>query len=125
LDVSKRILLVDDEEQILECTRILLENQSFQVTTAENGEKARNMLDLGKFDVIITDLRMPGDIDGKALYHLILKEKPDLAPKMIFITGDTLDAETESFLEKIPNRCVKKPFTGEELLNSIAAVTNA
>lgn len=125
LDVSRRILLVDDEEQILECTRILLENQSFQVTTAENGEKARNMLDLGKFDVIITDLRMPGDIDGKALYHLILKEKPDLAPKMIFITGDTLDAETESFLEKIPNRCVKKPFTGEELLNSIAAVTNA
>ncbi len=124
MSVARRILLIDDEEQILECTKILLENHSFQVTTAENGTKAKVMLDGRKFDVVITDMRMPGDLDGKALYHLILKEKPELAHKIIFITGDTLDAETESFLAKVPNRCVKKPFTGEELLNSIAAVTN-
>ena len=40
----------------------------------------------------------------------------------LFITGDTMDPETQAFFEKIPNRHVKKPFTSQELVNSIAAV---
>ena len=80
------------------------------------------MLEGQSFDVVVTDLRMPGDIDGKTLYHLIVKKRPEMADKVLFITGDTMDPETQAFFEKIPNRHVKKPFTSQELVSSIAAV---
>ncbi|UCD57088.1 MAG: PAS domain S-box protein [Candidatus Hydrogenedentota bacterium] len=121
---AKHILLVDDEEEILKCARMLLEKHLFQVTTALSGGEAKRILALKSFDAVVTDLRMPGTIDGRALYHHILKEKPDLAPKVIFITGDMLDIETENFLGKFPNRHVKKPFTSQELIDSITAVTS-
>ncbi|MBI5119192.1 PAS domain S-box protein [Candidatus Poribacteria bacterium] len=122
---SRRILLVDDEEQILECTKLLLEKNHFRVTTACNGEEARRILDTRSFDVIVSDLRMPGSIDGRTLYDLLCKDKTEQASRMIFMTGDTLDSETARFLKRIPNKHVKKPFTGRELMDSINAVMSA
>jgi two-component system NtrC family sensor kinase len=121
MDLHQHVLLVDDEEQILECTKMLLENNQFKVTTASSGEEANRKLHEQQFDLIISDLRMPGSIDGKTLFHIVQKEMPQLARKMLFITGDTLDQETYSFLTNISNRHVKKPFTVNELLNALAA----
>ena len=104
---------------------MLLEDHLFQVTTAASGEEARKILDKTSFDIIVTDLRMPGSIDGKTLYELIQEENPDLAARMIFITGDTMELETENFLKRLPNRHVKKPFTIDELIGSITEATNA
>ncbi len=122
---SKSVLLIDDEEQIIECTKLLLEKNRFRVTTATNGEEAKRILDKSCFDVIVSDLRMPGSIDGKALYDLLREQKSEQASRMIFITGDTLDMETEKFLRRVPNRHVKKPFTGQELIDSIKAASSA
>ena len=57
---------------------------------------------------------MPG-VDGRELYQLITGFSPDLAKKVVFITGDTARPETVEFLDSIENPVLTKPFTIEEI----------
>ena len=98
-----RILLVDDEEQILECTRLLLEGLEFTVKVASNGEQAKNIL-------------------AGNQYELVVKEQPELADRIIFVTGDTIAPDIQEFFKKVTNQHIKKPFTGQELTNAINTV---
>jgi CheY-like chemotaxis protein len=56
---GKRILLVDDEESLRACLRMVLELEGVQVTEASNGAEALHLFALGEFDLVITDFQMP------------------------------------------------------------------
>lgn len=71
-------------------------------------------LDRGKYDLIISDLCMPG-IDGETLYKRTQKANPDLAKRIIFVTGDTVSTNSRAFLEWTGNRWFSKPFDIEEI----------
>ncbi len=60
------------------------------------------------------DVRMPG-MGGKELYRRIRGSDEELAKRVIFATGDTLNPETQEFLENTGNPWLGKPFTVEEL----------
>jgi len=116
---SGNIVVIDDESNILEMSKAILENKGFTVDVFSNGKDGLEMIRKNNYDAIIVDIRMPGEIDGKNLYKKIKEEKPGIENKIVFITGDIISEDTRDFLKNIRNSYVLKPFDIEELENAV------
>jgi signal transduction histidine kinase/CheY-like chemotaxis protein len=116
--ISRRVLVVDDEESILALLRDVLAADGHRVDTARNGEEALTHLAEHGYDLLITDIKMPG-MGGQALYQRVKQMDSELARHTVFITGDTVSAETRSFLQKIQNVCLAKPFKIREVRETL------
>jgi PAS domain S-box-containing protein len=112
---AESVLVVEDETSLRILLLETLTANGFSVDAAPNGEKAIDLIGKKKYDVVVTDIKMPG-IDGKDLYVYIRKHHPDIADKIIFITGDILSKETRLFLESTKNRYIEKPFNMNSLI---------
>jgi two-component system NtrC family sensor kinase len=115
------VLVVDDEQSIRRLLTGILEMDGHRVDTAANGEEALDRIAQQRYDLIITDIKMP-DLDGPSLYRRLVKLDPVLAAHTIFITGDTVSPDTRRFLEDVTNPCLAKPFRVREVRETIAAV---
>ena len=73
------------------------------------------------FDAVICDLKMPR-LDGKAFYRMLSAATPDLAQRVIFVTGDVAGTEAEKFLEESGCRWLAKPFRLGDLLRAVREV---
>jgi len=111
---GKRILVVDDEEYILDFFIEVFQPLPVQVDTAKNGRAAMAKLQDDDYDLIVSDFKMP-QMSGRELFHWIREERPHLASRMIFVTGDTVSMETRSFFEDNCSRYLAKPFKIEEV----------
>jgi len=80
----KRILVVDDEEQIRSMLTQMLEHEGFEVDTAENGEEGMNLITRNAYDLIITDMIMPIK-DGLKLIMELVRDYPD--QRILAISG--------------------------------------
>jgi len=116
--ISRRILVVDDEENILALLRDVLAADGHRVDTARNGEEALAFLVEHGYDLLITDIKMPG-MGGQALYQRVKQMDSELARNTVFITGDTVSAETRTFLHKVDNVCLAKPFKIREIRETL------
>jgi two-component system NtrC family sensor kinase len=116
-----RVLVVDDEPELAALMREMLEGAGYEVATAESGAVALEMLELVRFDAIVSDLRMP-DIDGAALWREVSSRQPRLARAMLFVTGDTLSPDARSFLRSAHCDSLDKPFSRADLLAKVAAL---
>jgi CheY-like chemotaxis protein len=110
---GKAILIVDDEASIRSALAYLLRRDGHAVETAMNGVLALEKLQSRSFDLILCDLRMP-ELDGPGLYQALQDRSPPLVQGFIFLTGDTLNAETTEFLERVGAPRLTKPFTAAE-----------
>ncbi len=115
-----RILVVDDELELADVMRAMLENQGYEVLSAESGQVALELLAEAPCDLMLSDLRMPG-MDGPALWREIAQRHPQLARRVVFVTGDTLSAGADEFLRETGCACIEKPFTQAELLAKVQA----
>jgi EAL domain-containing protein (putative c-di-GMP-specific phosphodiesterase class I) len=107
-----RVLLVDDEAPLRRALSKLLAIDGFEVSTASNGREAIDLLAAGSFDVIVSDIRMPG-MDGIAMLRAI--RELDLDVPTIFLTGSpTVETAVEA-MEYGAFRYLLKPVEGEEL----------
>ena len=111
---SRTALVVDDEPAIARALAEFLAFEGFCCDTAFGGGDAKARLLTGTYDLIVSDLRMP-DIDGPALFAWIKAERPDLAKRVAFATGDTLGAPAVRFLAREGRPFMEKPFTPESL----------
>lgn len=107
-----RILVVDDEMIVCESCKRILEEEGYEVETALSGKEAFEKMKANPFDIIITDLKMPG-IDGMEVLRTFRKEYPDSI--IIMITGfSTVETAVEAMkfgaFDYIP-----KPFTPDEV----------
>jgi two-component system NtrC family sensor kinase len=118
---SARILVVDDEPGLVDLMRAFLESAGYEVAGAESGALALALLAEARFDLIVSDLRMP-DIDGAALWRVVRQDHPALARRMLFVTGDTLSANASAFLAEARCPGLDKPFTKAELLRAVQAL---
>lgn len=109
-----RILIVDDEPGIVEVLKEALGFSGYTIDTAYNGAVALQKITQETYDLVLSDLRMP-DMDGEKLYHTVRRLKPDLAGRIIFLTGDTVSSNARTFLEWTGNRWFSKPFNMAEL----------
>ena len=122
LTVSRRnILVVDDEVAIIDILYQVLRMDGHRVDTALNGSVALRKIEKQRYDVIISDLKMPG-MDGRQLYDRVRDLDLDLARRIIFSTGDVASVETREFLEKCGNSYLQKPFAIETIRKVVHAV---
>jgi CheY-like chemotaxis protein len=104
-------LIVDDEADVAEVLAAIAARAGYEVEVAANGREAVERLGLRDYDVILSDLRMP-QMDGPALFEWIGREKPHLALRIGFVTGDTHSDLAARFVETCGRPVLEKPFSG-------------
>jgi len=115
------VLVVDDEPWILALIRELLEREGCLVETVTDGEKAVEILRNEKFEIIVSDWKMPG-MSGVKLYEHLLAHDPASAKRMLFMTGDVVNSTLQTFLRENGRSCVPKPFSTGEFRSAVAAM---
>ncbi|MFO1068105.1 MAG: PAS domain S-box protein [Geminicoccaceae bacterium] len=114
-----RILVADDETEIADLVREVLSREGYEVTVVRSGREALAALGRGSFDVVISDLRMP-DLDGPGLWRELKASRPEVAERMVFITGDTLGADASRFLREATVPVLDKPLDLAQLRRQVA-----
>ena len=113
--MSKRILIVDDEEVIRKFLRIHLSKLGYEVTEAEDGEKAIEKIGGGKFDLIICDVMMPNKNGWEVIKEV--KSNPELNEiPIILLTAKNDEVDMFKGYELGANYYMTKPFTKDQLL---------
>jgi two-component system cell cycle response regulator DivK len=116
--VSRRILVVDDQEDNRRILRDLLTNTGFEVIQAETGEQAVALAEAQVPDLILMDIQLP-DIDGYEATRRI-KAKPALrATPLIVVTSYALSGDEAKALAAGADAYVSKPFSPRALLAKI------
>src|SRR6478672_716157 len=115
-DSMKHVLLVEDEAPLREALAEQLADRGYAVEQAESGETALAKLADFAFDVIITDLRLPG-IDGSAVIDAALDRYPDIVA--IVVTGFGTVKDAVEAIKRGAWDFVSKPFQIDELLHAL------
>ena len=111
------ILVIDDEKGILQLMHQALTKYGHNVETADDGQEGIRKFDGGSFDIVITDIRMPG-IDGNGVVKHIRKSKNQSIP-VIAISGTPWLKETDDF-----DMVLAKPFPLKQLVESIRSLVS-
>jgi len=114
---GKRVLVVEDEPALAAAVADALTDAGFEVDRAGDGEEALARVAERPYDLVVCDLKMPR-LDGRAFYRAIAATAPDLAARVIFVTGDVVGPEAERFLEETGCRWLAKPFRLGDLLRA-------
>ena len=109
-----RVLLVDDEPALREAARRFLERSGISTDVAADGEAALDALDAQTYDVIITDVRMPG-MNGRDFIARLRKDRPELLRRLILSTGDTFAEDTSGLVAETGVPTLVKPFDFDTL----------
>lgn len=112
--VGVRVLVVDDEEPVSGLLGRLLRELGHDPQIATSGTEALACLERETFDLVLTDVKMPG-MSGFDLHQAIARRDPNLARRVVFVTGDTLSAATQARLAQTGNAYLAKPFAIEKL----------
>jgi CheY-like chemotaxis protein len=107
------VLVVEDHALVRQFLTMVIGNAGFRVTTADNGDSALTLLEQGlEADMLLSDIRMPGSIDGLQLARWARQRRPQMA--ILLQTGFS-EGPVEEF------RVLQKPYPPEVLLASIQA----
>lgn len=124
VSTRRRILIVDDEELVLFVWRNALQKLTnrVHVETARNGDEALHKIEQSPFDLVITDLRMPG-LSGQALTRAIRNLRPDLL--VIWITAfRSADIDADAVQLGVVC-CLDKPLTVAQIRQVVPQVLEA
>ena len=114
------VLLAEDDPAVVDVVLRSLDSAN-HVVVASNGREALRMAADQPFDVVLCDLRMP-EMDGLELYERLRAGHPELAGRVLFISGDTSSLVTREALDATGRPLLAKPFTPEELYGAIRAL---
>jgi DNA-binding NtrC family response regulator len=117
-DILKHLLLVDDEVGLREVIADRLGDHGFHVVQADSGETALERLAEFAFDVVVTDLRLPG-IDGRRVVEAALERYPDIVP--IVITGYGTVKDAVDAIKQGAADFITKPFQFDALLHVLGS----
>lgn len=109
------VVLVIDDDALVRMSLGHILSLDHQVTMCESGPEALKLFAAGaRFDAILCDVNMPG-MDGPELYEHMLAAVPDQLERTIFLTGGAYTTRAQSFLARISNEQLEKPFEFETL----------
>jgi DNA-binding NtrC family response regulator len=103
-----RVLVVDDEPLVGAAVRRAL-GSDHDVTVVPGGREALDRLEREHFDVVVSDLLMP-EVTGMELHAAVEARDPDLAERMIFVTGGAFTPAARAFVEEHRECVLEKPF---------------
>ncbi len=116
---SAPVLLIEDEPAVMALVRAVLEGHGYSVVPTESGAEALRLLADGNFHGVVSDMRTPGGVDGAQVYAWIAAHRPELASRLVFITGDIANEETAATLRRTGAPCVEKPFRVQEFISVV------
>jgi CheY-like chemotaxis protein len=118
-NMAKKILLIDDEDDIRFAIKTLLESKGYEVVEANGGKKGIAILKKGGVDLLVCDFFMPG-MNGRQVLEEICKDAKIKSTKVILLTVATFGKEgTEKLKEMKVAAYIQKPFENKELLAKI------
>jgi CheY-like chemotaxis protein len=109
-----RILVIDDDPLVRQWLTDALAAERHAVEAVSSGRAGLELLRSATFDLVLTDLRMP-DVDGIGLYHELKRTQPQMAGRVIFISGNTREPRYQRFLAGLEERSLSKPFDISQL----------
>jgi len=119
-----RILVVDDEVYVRAVVARLLRSEH-DVVEAGSGKEAEALLATDdRFDVILTDLLMP-EASGMDLHDGLVATRPELAARVVFMTGGVFTQRAIDFLERLPNIRIEKPIDSASLRQVVRVLVAA
>ena len=113
------ILLIEDEPSVIAFLRAALERRGYAVVTAASGAEGIERLGDGDYTGVISDLRMPGPVNGADVRSWVRRNRPDLNERIILISGDTANSETQTLLDNCSTPCLEKPFRVRQFLSIV------
>src|ERR1043165_763700 len=116
--MAKRILVIDDNNDLRENTAEILDLAGYETLTAENGKRGVEIATKEKPDMIVCDIMMP-ELDGYGVLHLLRKNADTQNIPFIFLTAKTERSDFRKGMEMGADDYVTKPFEDIELLNAI------
>ena len=117
-----RILIAEDEEALRGFVRRALADVGHDVTVASDGAEALDLLGRGKFNLLLTDIKMPL-MDGIALALAAARDYPDLV--ILLMTGYADQRERAHGLDALIHDVITKPFTLAEIRLAVASALSA
>ena len=118
---GSKVLIVDDEAEIRDMLAEILAAARHRVAAVGSGREALERMAVERYDVILTDIRMP-DLDGHALYREIERRWPEQAARVVFVTGDSLAATVHEFASECGRPVIEKPFVPGDVRRVVAEV---
>ena len=118
---KERILVVDDEEDILELVRFHLAREGYQLTLAATGEEALKKAKHETFDLVVLDLMLPG-LDGLEVAKALKADARTKSVPIVMLTAKGEDADVVSGLEIGADDYITKPFSPRVLTARVKAV---
>ena len=113
------ILLIEDEPAVGAFVKTALERKGYRVVQASSGAEGLQQLSMAVYTGVISDIRMPGEVNGADVHHWIQQHRPELGKRIILISGDTANSETQSLLSGSSTPCIEKPFRVQELMTMV------
>ena len=121
--MAKRVLVVDDDTDILTLIEKILRREGYEVVTTSEGAAAITLIEEQDFDVILLDIMMPG-INGFEVSRGIRRNEKGVRPPVVFVTArDDSESMREGFRSG-GTVFLSKPFTASQLLRIVQAMTN-
>jgi len=117
-DSKSRILVVDDEIEILNILRSIFVSNGYAVETAASGDQALEVFrDSGPYDLLVTDITMPGEIQGPELAKTL--REVDKSLRTIFLSGYASEATVQDSVFQMNDIRLMKPVSRVELLHAV------
>ncbi len=113
------LLLIEDEPAVMSYVRAVLERNGYSVVCGNSGAEGVRLLESGEFLGVVSDMRTPGGLDGGDVHAWITRNRPELASRIVFITGDIANEDTVATLRKTGAPCVEKPFRVQQFISVI------
>jgi DNA-binding NtrC family response regulator len=116
---TKSILLIEDEPSVTAFVRAALERHGYTVVAASSGAEGVEHLTTARFGGVISDIRMPGAMNGAEVHEWIRVHRPEMQQRMILMSGDTANSKTQALLANSGIPCIEKPFRVEKLISIV------
>lgn len=109
-----KALVVDDEEALVSMQTSFLADLGVEAAGANSGAEAIVYLQSNQVDLVISDVRMPGTVDGIQLYEWVERNRPNLLRQFLFVSGDMIAINVSEFFLKSTAPRIQKPFTWDD-----------
>lgn len=116
--MAKKILMVDDEPDVLKIVKLRLVKQGYEVIFAENGQQAFEAARSQKPDIILMDYRMPV-LNGLEASKLLKADQELKHIPIIFMTASSVSVTLDNLSAVGVSDCIRKPFEADDLLKKI------
>jgi signal transduction histidine kinase len=107
-------LVVDDEEILVTMQTSFLADIGVEAAGVQSGAEAILYLQSNQVDLVISDVRMPGTVDGIQLYEWVGRNRPNLLKRFLFVSGDMIGINVSEFFLKSTAPRIQKPFMWDD-----------